>query len=162
MFRYVHTFFCEDIRQELGGRYSLMGILGAELIVPVPVLLPKLCINVSISSPTTEPYRKVCLRLLLDEDLVAEQLVNNIDDFYEGGEVPEAGASDADSSEGGGVSTRSMATFNLLISPFRVEKSGSLKVRVRLDDGDEIKGGALRLKIDPATAQGQDDARAEA
>ena len=41
------TIFCEDIRFEVGGRNSLIGVMHGEIIVPLahpgPFMLPKLC-----------------------------------------------------------------------------------------------------------------------
>ena len=42
---YKCVLFCEDIRQEVGGRVSLMGILGSKLMVQdFPLVFPKLCL----------------------------------------------------------------------------------------------------------------------
>ncbi len=42
---YKCVLFCEDIRQEVGGRVSLMGILGNKLLVQdFPLVFPKLCL----------------------------------------------------------------------------------------------------------------------
>jgi hypothetical protein len=41
----ISTILCDDIRQELGNKISLMGIYGKEIIVPsIPFTLPKLCL----------------------------------------------------------------------------------------------------------------------
>ncbi len=43
--RYKCVLICEDIRQELGGRVSLMGVLGSKLLVQsFPLPFPKLCL----------------------------------------------------------------------------------------------------------------------
>ncbi len=42
---YKCVLFCEDIRQEIGGKVSLMGILGNKLLVQdFPLVFPKLCL----------------------------------------------------------------------------------------------------------------------
>lgn len=42
---YKCVLFCEDIRQEVGGRVSLMGVLGSKLLVQgFPLGFPKLCL----------------------------------------------------------------------------------------------------------------------
>ena len=42
---YKCVLFCEDIRQEVGGRVSLMGILGTKLLVQdFPLVFPKICL----------------------------------------------------------------------------------------------------------------------
>ncbi|MFZ5949455.1 MAG: DUF6941 family protein [Candidatus Rifleibacteriota bacterium] len=43
--KYKCVLVCEDIRQELGGRVSLMGVLGSKLLVQsFPLPFPKLCL----------------------------------------------------------------------------------------------------------------------
>lgn len=45
----IFAILCDDIRQELGGKVSLMGIYGRDLVVPdIPFMLPKLCLWISI------------------------------------------------------------------------------------------------------------------
>lgn len=45
--KYRCVLFCEDIRQETGGRVSLMGVLGARLYVQeFPLMFPKFCLFV--------------------------------------------------------------------------------------------------------------------
>ncbi|MBU1106086.1 MAG: hypothetical protein KKB51_05400 [Candidatus Riflebacteria bacterium] len=43
--KYKCVLVCEDIRQEVGGRVSLMGVLGSKLLVQsFPLPFPKLCL----------------------------------------------------------------------------------------------------------------------
>ena len=65
--------FCDDIRQELGNKYSLMGCYGHELIISkIPAALPKLCAQVSILTPFESPFVKLILRAFLDDELLSE------------------------------------------------------------------------------------------
>jgi hypothetical protein len=42
--RTVIAQFCDDVRQEIGNKFSLMGCYGSDLYVPAfPITLPKLC-----------------------------------------------------------------------------------------------------------------------
>lgn len=46
--RVLHTIFCDDVRNEVGGKLSLMGCYSGELSVPsFPMTLPKLCMHFS-------------------------------------------------------------------------------------------------------------------
>jgi hypothetical protein len=39
------TILCDDIRQEIGNKISLMGIYGRDIVVPqIPFVFPKLCL----------------------------------------------------------------------------------------------------------------------
>ena len=50
--------FCDDIREEIGGKISLMGIYGHDmqfLGASFPLLIPKLCINIVARLPADRP-----------------------------------------------------------------------------------------------------------
>ncbi len=49
--------FCDDVREEAGGKISLMGIYGEEMIIaaPFPCQVPKFCINIHMISPVEDP-----------------------------------------------------------------------------------------------------------
>jgi hypothetical protein len=50
--RHVETLFCDDIRHEVGGKLSYIGVYSGGLFVRAfPVTLPKLCLAPSGSSP---------------------------------------------------------------------------------------------------------------
>ena len=45
MNRQVFTTFCDDIRQEIGGKLSYMGVYSSDLYVGgFPITLPKFCV----------------------------------------------------------------------------------------------------------------------
>jgi len=44
----ISVFLCDDIRQEVGNKVSLMGIYGKDVILPeIPFIFPKLCLLLS-------------------------------------------------------------------------------------------------------------------
>lgn len=59
--------FAEDIRVELGNKFSLMGIFAAEIIVaaPAPVVLPKFCIATWLLFDIGDVPTKVTVRVLV-------------------------------------------------------------------------------------------------
>ena len=137
MQRYIHTIFCEDIRPELGNKYSIMGVLGGQITIPsAPLVLPKLCAAIAISSPSKEPFFKVRLRVLQNDEVLLDTLLADNPREY----------SDQYSSE----ETRFLATFNFMLNNVIISHDTLIKVRVSLDDGEEIKGGALKIAIDSA------------
>jgi hypothetical protein len=54
--RFAHCLFCDDVRQEVGGKLSYMGIYGSDMIFPpgatpgIPILVQKLIVVVWIVS----------------------------------------------------------------------------------------------------------------
>ncbi|MBK8726841.1 MAG: hypothetical protein IPL96_12550 [Holophagaceae bacterium] len=111
--KHEFTILCDDIRQEMGGKASLMGLYDHHIVVPeVPFVLPKVCFysrfsrmdgqfkfSFSIVSPTGE--RKDIIR---DSDV----------------QIPEG------AKEG---------TFNVIASPFEVGAEGVYEVIMGLTKG---------------------------
>jgi hypothetical protein len=57
--------YCDDIRQEIGGNYSWMGIYNTDIIFSsFPSMLPKLCAHVTVKFPWGE-QPKNSLRVVL-------------------------------------------------------------------------------------------------
>lgn len=47
--RRIELVYCDDIRQELGSKFSYMGVYGSDLVLQsLPATLPKLCIAVKL------------------------------------------------------------------------------------------------------------------
>lgn len=71
--RIIVTQFCDDVRYEVGNKFSLIGCYSDELIVDkLPVALPKLCVQIRSLTPIDKPFSKLVLRAILGEDTIAE------------------------------------------------------------------------------------------
>ena len=70
--RYGYSIFCDDIRNEPGGKLSFIGCYNAAMFTPAkfPLVLPKLCIHFHIFSPATQPYTSVLARCYLPGETV--------------------------------------------------------------------------------------------
>ena len=63
--RSVASLFCDDIRPEVGNKLSLMGVyLGGMFVPDFPVVLPKLCVMVTIITPLDQPFKSLGIRLM--------------------------------------------------------------------------------------------------
>jgi hypothetical protein len=135
--RFVHAIFCEDIRQEMGGKVSLMGCFQGDLLVPfLPVALPKLCVFVTVSTPVKRPLKALKIRIMQDDVELASL------------DVPE-GATTVPI-VGDGV-TRFLANAAMVFSPFAIPAETSIRVLVVTEEG-EIIGPRLRIKAMPEHA----------
>jgi hypothetical protein len=77
MERHLQTIFCDDIRHELGGKLSYIGVYSGRLIVPdFPVTLPKLCVAVCALTSAERPFGNLVLRVLKDDDVVTEGVLD--------------------------------------------------------------------------------------
>lgn len=132
--RFVHAVFCDDIRQEMGGKVSLMGCFQGDLLVPfLPVALPKLCVFVTVSTPVKRPLKSLKIRIMQDNtELVAL-------------DVPQGGATVPIVEDG---ITRILANAAMVFSPFAIPAPTAIRVIVTTEEG-EIIGPRLRIKAMP-------------
>jgi hypothetical protein len=85
--RTVIAQFCDDVRQEIGNKFSLMGCYGSDLFVPAfPITLPKLCVFVHVRTPREHPFERLTLRLLRGREILSELVANP--DKLNAGETP--------------------------------------------------------------------------
>ena len=69
--RYVHTIWCDDIRQEIGNKPSFMGVYTGGLVVAaLPVVLPRLSIFSWIVTPKETPFKRIGIRVTRDDGTV--------------------------------------------------------------------------------------------
>lgn len=136
--RHVETLFCDDIRHEMGGKLSFIGVYPSALFVPAfPVTLPKLCVSVKVVTSADEPLRSLSLRVLKDHDTMQEIAVD---------EEHLAAASDSaeDMTEVQRKERVQMAQFILVFSPIQFDGPCTLRVHVQTEDG-ELRGIALKV-----------------
>ncbi len=75
--RTVIAQFCDDVRQEIGNKFSLMGCYGTDLYVPsFPITLPKLCVFVHVRTPRERPFTRLTLRLVRGVEVLSELVAN--------------------------------------------------------------------------------------
>ena len=57
MSRYAHVAYCDDIRPEINGKMSLIGLYSDKMLLPdIPASLPKLGILVTAKTSFDEPF----------------------------------------------------------------------------------------------------------
>lgn len=127
--------FCDDIREEVLGKRSLIGCYGSNMIVSeFPVTLPKLCISAILQTPGDRPFRAVHVMVLKDEETLAE------------GDLPLEGKFDHITNEFNLATQVLRADVQFVFSPMRIEAPCTLKVRANLD-GEEVRGLALTVEL---------------
>jgi hypothetical protein len=127
--------FCDDVRQEVGNKFSLMGCYGGELLVDsLPAVLPKLCVQVKLLTPKDRPFERAVLRAMLNDDLLGELEIP----------VQQLNATIRDNDPA--VSHRLTYGAIMTFAPFVFEKEGVLRLDAETDSGP-IKGTRLRLLL---------------
>lgn len=135
----ISVLYCDDIRQELGGKLSYMGVYHQRLLLEaLPAVLPKLCVRVQVSVPAAEVnFDKVTIRILHDDDVVGEGVFEYSDE------------NDAESSETGDDSHKVITLkSHFAFSPFVINSPSVLKIRVLIND-EEYRGASLDIARAP-------------
>ncbi|WP_449302458.1 DUF6941 family protein [Pseudoxanthomonas mexicana] len=132
--RAIGGIFCDDIREEVNGKISLIGCYtGGMQVTEFPATLPKLCVLVRLICSAHEPPKTIVFRVLRDdEELLKGELPEEA--------MPPLAPADADESAMG------MVHGQFILSPF--ELTGPCTVRVRaIVDGQEIRGLSLPISL---------------
>ncbi len=132
--------FCDDIRQEQGGKVTLVGMYGPNMLfdAPFPITVPKLGIVVKYFERPAESTDPLQLVIFMpgDEDekpsIVADVPRQQLRSL--------PGKPESNQDE-----LRWMATMNLVLSPITFTTLGRMKVRMRRGS-DIINLGSLRIE----------------
>lgn len=134
--RFVHVIFCDDIRHEVGNKVSFMGCYQRELLVPVtPLILARLCIFVTVSTPVARPFKSLTLRVSQGTNEVAVIEMPSQDVIQSCAPVQDG-------------DTRIVANLGLTLAPLVLTEPGEIRVLVTTEEGD-IQGPRLRIKVMP-------------
>lgn len=143
--RHLETLFCDDIRHEMGGKLSFIGVYSVGLFVPVfPATLPKLCLSVKILTPADEPLRSLTLRVLKDDEILQE-IIFDEEQLVAAADLAE------DRPDEQRKERVQMMQFMLVFSPIQFDEPCTLRVRAQTEDS-ELRGMALKVEQAPLTA----------
>lgn len=129
---YGMAIYCDDIRQEVGGKTTLVGIYGADMIVQgdKPVQIPMLAIALHIFIPSDFHYETAKV-------VVSEKEGDVVTPIFEM-EVPTGPFSNGESDKDFMIKT----TFSM--SPFFAKPNSQIRTRAYLDEL-EVKMGGLKI-----------------
>jgi hypothetical protein len=90
MDRYGYSIFCDDIRNEQGGKLSFIGCYNGVIFIcgAFSLVLPRLCVHTHIVSPASRPFSSITVRCYLpgDEHPAAEEPIETPRQIAEHGE----------------------------------------------------------------------------
>lgn len=147
MNNYMETIWCDDIRHEVGGKFSLIGIYTGALFVPkLPLTLPKLCLVLRIITPLDFPWNFLRIRVLkgdtvLGESSMPENQLQHLRSLQKS--VPDDGQEEH----------ILMSTSQFIFQNLYLDAPCTLKARAITELG-EIKGQGLRVMQSPAPQDG--------
>lgn len=146
--RRLDAIFCDDIRQEMGNKRSYMGVYTGDLVVssPLPVVMSKLAIVVSVRTLIVDPFKKLEIvvkhgnKVLLDTGDLASNL-GMTDQVRLASQLPVSGKEDESETE----PTKYVALhIELVLSPFVIDSAKRIRVVATTESG-ELKSRALRI-----------------
>lgn len=139
--RIVSARFCDDIRHEVGNKYSLIGCYGNELYIEkLPAVMPKFCAHVQAMTPLDRPFKELKFRALLDDEIVAEL------------EVPQSALKSANfaAENISAIAKRITISAIMVFSPLTINNGSTLRIEADTDDGTVIGNGIrVEQKDDP-------------
>lgn len=132
---FMHAIFCDDLRHEMGNKYSYMGVYSGAMFIPgYPYTLPKLGVTFWLIDKSGQAIKDLSFIVYLDETEIGRVDIP-IDEPME-----IKLATDDDTGEKARI-----VNGGLIISPLLIEKDCRLKARAFLN-GEEIKGGTLVIR----------------
>ncbi len=144
MNRFGHSIFCDDIRNEPGGKLSFIGCYNGVIFVPpeFPFVLPRFCIQIHIFSPAAQPFSSIVVRCYapgedrpIFEEPIEPPSKDAQVDLVAGFEKEQA------------APLYIVAGTSLIFAPLHIRTLGLIRVRALVDDADdEVRLGSLRIE----------------
>lgn len=122
--RHLSVIYADDLRQEIDGKVTIVGMYQSQMLVPTfPITLPKLAVLMTAITPAEQPFGKVTLQLLKDDEIL-----QSFEMDLSGQEVssPEF---DPD-----GIATMELQFANI-VSPLQLDGPCKLRARLKTEFG---------------------------
>jgi hypothetical protein len=133
-----YTIFCDDIRREVGGKMTLVGIYRSEMVIhaDLPIVLPKLGLAILVQSPIDRPLDRLKLLIYMPGDTESPSVTAEL-------VAPQAFLRFRETAE----DKDAWITLNteLVLSPVEVKQEGYIRARVETE-GEIIRIGSLRVR----------------
>ena len=143
MDRYGYSIFCDDIRNEAGGKLSFVGCYNGVIFISgqFPLVLPKLCVHTHVFSPASKPFNSLVVRCYLpgDDTPFSEEAI----------ETPRRSEQSelvANLKTNTDAPLFIVAATSLIFTPLELRSSGLLRVRALIDAEHELRLGSLRVE----------------
>lgn len=149
-----HTIVCDDVRVEISGKLTLVGVYGPGLIVfqEFPVTLPKLCFLVTYSERVDTETGPLVLKIYLPGDPADAPTVNNVFPHEEmrNAPRPELGMKEY---AGEKPDPTMQIRLPIEITPVTLKEAGMIRVRMQVGDRLIRMGSIEVMYQEPPEAQ---------
>jgi hypothetical protein len=135
-----YTIFCDDIRHELFGKTSFIGVYGENMVIhgEFPVALPKFCMSIIIFVETD-------LSKIEDFKIYTEMPGSKEPAFAADIKIKDSVSKFISENKDISLEGRFKVGTNLAIAPLQLEEPGFIRVRAKTDKGRILKLGALKV-----------------
>lgn len=141
---YGITVFCDDIRHEINGKMTLVGCYSSELNFsgPAPGVLPTFAALVSLRFPNGISFETLNLSVMKAEGGECSEIFS-----AETKISPEAFLDESDNVEENIDDKVLSVVVPIQWSPLVFSASALLRVRAKLDTGQEVRAGSLKINF---------------
>jgi len=140
---FLTTIFCDDIRQEVGGKLSLMGVYNTVMYVQqFPATLPKLWIMATYIAAQDKPPKSLKFRVFRNNEPLAD--LDALPDYLQ--ELANAREPVVPQPEGCQRAISSQT--HICFSPLVLDQPCVLRVSAITDKG-EVRGPGLQVQMQP-------------
>ncbi|MGE5562403.1 MAG: DUF6941 family protein [Bacillota bacterium] len=135
---YGTTIFCDDIREEIGGKKTFVGCYLDRLVAhqPFPIIVPVFALQITFVEPLSEANEELLIRVFMTPDVGEELAI--IDANIPADRQQQVAQNESDPGE------FLSSVMSLRASPLRLEGPGTLKVRAYRGD-EEFRLGSLKI-----------------
>lgn len=127
--RAISALFCDDVRHELGGKITVVGLYQQIATFPAfPARLPRLSVVLSLTVPKTRQFEHATFKIYRDAELEGEVHVPGPKDWEPNSDV---------------LTYVSIGSMDNVV----IQKECCIRVRCVFDDGEVLATPALLLRI---------------
>ncbi len=141
----LQSIFCDDLRQEVGGKLTFVGVYTGALWVPsLPTVLPKFVVAVTLIADSLPRNGELEFKILRNDEVIASRTLDAAGLVVNSPSAGQIGtASD--------IETVQVVRAFFAFAPFEIDSPGILRVRATVD-GEELKAGGLTIDLLPTDA----------
>ncbi|MBK6007625.1 hypothetical protein JJB11_16115 [Ramlibacter ginsenosidimutans] len=141
--RTAFSLFCDDLRQEVGGKQTLVGVYsGAQVEInqAPPLILPRMCVVTHIFTPLTSPFKRLAIDARWNGAVLqrVEPEVNWLAEIQKMKGPPDAKVWNVQAA--------------LVLQPFAVSEAGVLRMYVTMDN-EEFESNGLNFHFNLPSQQ---------
>jgi hypothetical protein len=137
---YGTTIFCDDIRDEVSGKKTYVGVYLDEMILPgpYPAIIPQFALAITYLEPLSEPIHPVSIKVFVPGPTELGEVAVDI-------ELSADRANGADESARDPLAEYRAHILHFKISPFLISNEGYVKVRAYVGEL-ECRLGAMKIR----------------